>query len=283
VLGASGAVGRDLVSHLGELGFETVGVSSRQIDLTAPASVDLLQSTVRDGDAVVVAATITPDRGKDIRAMMRNLAMGEHLACFLERTRCAHVIYLSSDSVYENAENPVRESSLSGPESYYSLMHLARERMLAAATQKAGSSYLILRPTLLYGPTDTHNSYGVNRFLRSARAEGRIALFGHGEEKRDHVFIKDLNRLIGLCLLRRSEGLLNVATGHSHSFLEVARMVAALFPGGTRIEYAPRGSAITHRHFDVTATIKGFPSFLYTPLAAGISATFRAGAGLAAA
>ena len=133
---------------------------------------------------------------------------------------------------------------------------------------------LILRPSLLYGAGDTHNSYGPNRFLRTATSEGKITLFGNGEEKRDHVYIKDLSRLIGLSLTRRSKGVLNVATGNSTSFFDVAQAIVELCGDQMEIKCLPRQVAITHRRFDIAATLKAFPSFQYTSLREGISEAF---------
>jgi nucleoside-diphosphate-sugar epimerase len=149
-------------------------------------------------------------------------------------------------------------------------MHLAREQVLGAATAAAKVPYCILRPCAVYGPGDTHNGYGPNRFARSARAEGKIKLFGAGEETRDHVCIDDLTAVIGLALRHRSTGTLNVVSGRSASFGEVAAMVAGLCPRPVVIETLPRGGPVTHRHFDATALLRAFPAHRPTPLAAGL-------------
>lgn len=274
VLGGSGFVGKDLVDHLHKNGLPGHGVSSREIDLTKPESVGSLCQTIKGDDSLVITSALTPDRGRDVATLMRNLKMGEHLAAFLERTPIAHVVYISSDAVYpDDMQQPVREDSPCSPGGFHGVMHLAREKMLLHAAQKAKTPCLILRPSLLYGPGDTHNGYGPNRFLRSAGKERKITLFGNGEEKRDHVYIKDVSRLIELCLLHRSEGVLNVATGQAASFMEAAELVARLF-GQTKIECLPRTNPILHRHFDLTATLKAFPSFRYTTLAEGLGETF---------
>src|SRR3546814_996991 len=87
----------------------------------------------------------------------------------------------------------------------------------------------LLRPTLIYGAEDTHNSYGPNRLRRMARKDARITLFGAGEETRDHISVDDVYRLILLTLRHRSEGVVNLATGHSISYMELARKIAYLF------------------------------------------------------
>jgi nucleoside-diphosphate-sugar epimerase len=275
-VGGSGFVGRSLVEHLRGLKIETIALSSGDLDLSRPEAVETLRGILRENDSVVIVSAITPDKGKDIRTLMRNLEMGEHLCAVLENSGCAHVVYISSDAVYHDNANPVRENSSRSPGSFHGLMHAVREQMLGHALRRLSTPILILRPSLLYGAGDTHNGYGPNRFLRTALAEHKITLFGSGEEKRDHVYIKDVNRLIGLCLYHRTVGALNVATGTSTSFFEVAKTIARLFPRDEiTIECQPRAAPVTHRHFDVTAMLKAFPSFHCTPLLDGLLESFQ--------
>lgn len=273
VLGASGFVGSALVSHLKELRVETVPLSSSDIDLCRSESVDLLKNRLRKDDALVFISALTPDRGKDIRTLMKNLAMGERVCEALSASPCSHVVYVSSDAVYADDINPVRETSCCSPASFHGLMHLTREQMLSFTLAKSGTPLLILRPSLLYGARDTHNGYGPNRFLRQARDGQPIKLFGEGEEKRDHVYIEDVSRLIGLGLMHKSKGVLNVTTGRSVSFVDVARTVVEKLGVGVNVEYLPRSQPATHRHFDVALVHRAYPSFVYTRLIDGLEKT----------
>ena len=271
VLGASGFVGCDLLQHLRELSLEVVGLSSCDLDLSRSDAAERLAGMLEPRDAVVVTAALTPDRGRDARTLIHNLTMAEQIAAGVALRPCAHLAYVSSDAVYADGINPVRESSWRAPGSLHGIMHLAREHVLTDAARAAKVPLLILRPSLLYGARDTHNGYGPNRFVRTAMTDRVIKLFGRGEEKRDHVSVRDLSRVIGLSLLHASVGALNVATGRSRSFFEVAHLVARLAGDGVTIECLPRASAVTHRHFDTSATLKAFPTFRYRPLDDGLS------------
>jgi UDP-glucose 4-epimerase len=271
VVGSSGFVGQDITRTLRESGTEVVALTSADVDLTKPESIDTLGRMIGEPDSLVIVSAITPDKGKDAATLMRNLAMGQHLSAFLEQAKRAHVVYISSDAVYADDANPVREDSCCDPSSFHGLMHLVRERMFAEAVRKTATPYLILRPCAVYGGGDTHNSYGPNRFLRTALNDHQISLFGQGEEKRDHIYIKDLSRLAALCLARSSEGVLNVATGQSVSFFEVAEKIAQLCGDGVEIKGSPRANPVTHRHFDVTNIHKAFPGFVLTSLDDGLA------------
>src|SRR4051812_29845870 len=104
VLGGSGFIGRRLLGHLQGLGVEALGLSSADIDLTAAGASEWLARLLRPDDAVVFASCLTPDKGKDIRTLMRNLAMGEQVCAALQAAGCAHAVYVSSDAVYADAE-----------------------------------------------------------------------------------------------------------------------------------------------------------------------------------
>ena len=274
ILGGSGFVGRWLLESLRPLQIETVPLSSTQLDLRAPEAVAFLHRQLGSGDALVFCSALTPDKGRDSAALMNNLRMGYHVAAALEKSACRHVVYISSDAVYEDSPNPVREDTPPAPSSLYALMHLTREKMLAAAVSKANSPLLILRPCAIYGPGDTHNSYGPNRFLRSARREGRIVLFGQGEEKRHHLFIRDFVAVIVECLSRGSHGIGTIAGAEAVTFADLAGTICRLVQPVPRVESLPRqGGSITHRHFDLTAYLKAFPHLPLTPLEQGLRRT----------
>src|SRR5262249_49808644 len=110
---------------------------------------------------------------------------------------------------------------------------------------------------------------------RLAEKGEAITLFGEGEEKRDHIHIDDVGRLTALVLSHRSAGALNVATGISTSFREVAERVAALYPTKVAVKGTLRQNPITHRHFDIAACFKAFPQFRFTLLAEGISQVLK--------
>jgi len=152
-------------------------------------------------------------------------------------------------------------------------MHLARELMVK---QIAGLPVAVLRPTLIYGAADTHNSYGPNRFRRMARKDKTIAMFGEGEETRDYICVDDAAAIIELALRHGSTGTLNLASGRSISFADLARKVAEPFETPIQVASRPRsGGTITHRAFDVSAIYRSFPTFQFTPLERGLLAAHQ--------
>jgi nucleoside-diphosphate-sugar epimerase len=153
----------------------------------------------------------------------------------------------------------------------------------------------ILRLTALYGPGDTHNAYGPNRFVRTAINDGRILIYGKGEELRSFVFIDDVIKIISLVLFSRSTCTFNVAINPAISFQKIALKISNLIDKPIIFDYLPRTipiihrpykstqvfrflynfgrpiSQVVHRTFVNTSLIKAFPSFTFTPMEAGLS------------
>jgi len=272
LLGARGFIGAAIRRQLDVQSVPVLALTSADLNLTETSAAEKLSAVLKTTDAVVMLAALTPDKGRDIVTLMKNLAMMQSTCAAIGKSGCAHLVYFSSDAVYDGAVSRVSEDTPASPQDLYGAMHYTREVM---ARSLAKVPLLVLRPTLVYGLDDTHNSYGPNRFRRTAQKDGKITLFGGGEEARDHIHVEDLAALTLRCLLRRSTGILNAATGASHSFYEVAEVVARQFRNAVEIVKTPRANPVTHRHYDTTLTIKAFPDIRFIKLEEGIARVHR--------
>lgn len=268
LIGARGFIGATVQRKLESESIPTLGLGSADVDLLHASASERLAEIIRPDDSVVMLAALTPDKGRDIGTLMKNLQMMQTVCAAIEKTGCAHLIYFSSDAVYDSGVSRVTEETPASPPDLYGTMHYTREIM---ARSLANVPSLVVRPTVVYGLNDTHNSYGPNRFRRAAINDGKITLFGGGEETRDHIQVNDIAALTVRCLLNKSTGLLNAATGSSTSFYHVAEMVAEQFGEGVEVITTPRANPITHRHYDITNLIKAFPDFQFMNLADGIA------------
>jgi UDP-glucose 4-epimerase len=270
VLGAGGFLGTRLLKACAAAGIETLGLGSRDVDLADVSAGARLAERLRPRDVLVFLSALTPDKGRDTATLMRNLAMGRAVCEATRSVEAAQLIYASSDAVYSFANASISEDTPAIPLDLYGAMHRTRELMLAA---EAKAPLAILRLTAIYGAGDTHNSYGPNRFLRQALADGRIALFGGGEETRDHLHVDAAVDLILAVVSQGSTGLINLATGKSESFYAVAQMIAARAGRPVEIAPSPRQNPATHRQFDTTNLLRAFPDARFKPLAEGLAAT----------
>ena len=186
----------------------------------------------------------------------------------------AHLLYISSDAIYADDANPVTEHSALAPSTMHGMMHAARE--LIFRTEYRGA-FAALRPTLIFGARDPHSGYGPNRFRRQAASGEPIAIFGEGEEKRDHVAVEDVARLAVRILRHGSTGALNAVTGVSTSFHDIARIVADQFAPRAEVKSVPRPGPrahLLHRFFDIADCYKSFPDFHFEPLTCAQACAF---------
>ena len=273
VIGAGGFIGSAICTRLAADKLPVLALTRKELDLLKPEAAATLQRLLRADDSVVFVSALAPTRNNAM--LIDNLRMAEAVCAALAAQPVGHLVYVSSDAVYSDDANPVTERSCQQPSSLHGVMHLAREIMLRAALKLP---LAILRPTLIYGAKDPHNGYGPNRFRRLAAKGEAITLFGEGEEKRDHVHVDDVAALTSAVLQHRSTGTLNIATGRSASFREVAEMVVGLSPRPVEIRGTPRQNPITHRHFDITDCLKAFPEFHYVSLRDGLARVAKEGA-----
>lgn len=269
VVGAGGFVGKAVMSRLQTKGIPVAGVARQDLDLLSGNAAEKLALILRRNDTLVMIAAQAPVKNNTM--LIDNLRMMASVCDALGTVSVAHVIYISSDAVYADAEVPLNESSCAQPTSLHGIMHLARETMLANAYS---GPLCVLRPTLIYGAADPHNGYGPNRFRRLAQCGEEIVLFGEGEERRDHVYIDDVAEIAVRCIAHKSSGTLNVATGSVASFREIAERIVAMAPKPVAVRGTPRTGPMPHqgyRAFDPSATARAFPGFSYTPLEMGLT------------
>jgi UDP-glucose 4-epimerase len=266
-LGARGFVARHLQEWCVRRPVSFIAVGSDTIDLSVDGNAAKLAALLQPGDAVVMTSGIN---GKDEFSRMSNLRMAETVCLALKQTRCAHFVYLSSDAVYDARKLPINEDSSREADDFYARAHAERETMLDSALQALKIPLCILRLTAIYGPGFTKDTYGPNRFVRSALMQKCIELKGRGEELRSHLFIADAVALIGRVLEHASTGTLNVATAAAVSFSDVAGVVARLAGVPVTIKYGPRSVPFMHRTFDNAAVWAAFPDFRFISLEEGL-------------
>ncbi len=273
VIGAGGFVGGAILKEIQKANIPALGITRKDADLLSAGSGEALAALLKPDDAVVFVSAIAP--AKNAAQVMTNLRMGEAAIAAFAAVPPAHLIYISSDAVYADDATPVTERSPVAPSTTHGLMHVARELMFRSEYK---GPFAILRPTLIYGAGDPHSGYGPNRFRKLAAKGEPIGLFGEGEEKRDHVAVEDVARLVVRILLHGSSGVLNAVTGVATSFHDIARIVAGEFGPPARIELVPRPGPrphLLHRFFDITDAYKSFPDFKYEALATGLKRVHR--------
>jgi UDP-glucose 4-epimerase len=261
VLGAGGFIGKEIVRQLVLKKVPTISLGRKNVNLLSKASTNKLVGLLKPNDTVIFVSALAPC--KDLIMLQDNLRMIDAFCKALQKVSVAHIIYISSDAVYKDSLELILENSCAEPSSLHGVMHLTREIILK---KSYAGPLAIVRPTLIYGFDDPHNSYGPNRFRRLASNGEDIALFGEGEERRDHVDVEDVAELIYRIAVFRSSGIANAVSGEVVSFRELAEFVASEFmpkvfvSGSIRIGKLPHGG---YRAFDNSAVLKAFPGLRF--------------------
>ena len=274
VMGSAGFVGSAIVARLVRDDVPVLALGRGDIDLLAPDAAAHLASLLHPQDVFVAVSARAPVKNPDM--LVENMVMARAMVQALADTPVAHVVNVSSDAIYGDSPDPITEDFNAAPGSLHGVMHLARELMFRAMVT---TRLAIVRPTLIYGPSDPHNGYGPNRFRRLAAKGESIVLFGEGEERRDHVYINDVADIISRVIYYGSIGNLNIATGEVHSFRDIAEKVVQLSGRSVVIQGNQRIAAMPHngyRPFDISACSTAFPHFTYTPLMRGLELAQKA-------
>ncbi len=281
VLGASGFLGKAISTQLVSNGADVHGFSSKTLNLTDRAAFGALDALAGSETTLIFASAVTPDKGRTVDALDANLQMAMNVGRYLEGHPFGKVVYVSSDAVYPMSDDVVTEASAVEPADFYALAKYAGERVLANVCGAAKIPLVIVRPTGVYGPGDTHNSYGPNRFISQIENDGKLTMFGEGDDIRDHVYLDDAAAAVVGLTAGDATGVFNVASGESRTFGSVAEQLQALSPVPFELVKLPKSGGTSRRDFDIGRLRAALPGLTLTPFADGLRQTVAARLGSA--
>lgn len=234
ITGGSGLLGSNLALEGAKNGLEVTavhnrhssppGIVSHRLDLTKANHVSDFIQHLKPNCIVHCAAQTNvdwcekhPKKSFDINAMATR-----HLACFAQRVG-AHLIYISTDAVYDGLTGNYTEESPPAPINVYAASKLAGEE---AIREILGDSALVLRT----------NIYGWNRQAKTSLAEwvletlsARQKLQGFSDVVSSPLLVNDLASVIFALIRSESCGCLNAGSIDSCSKYDFARHLASVF------------------------------------------------------
>ena len=271
VLG-TGFIGAAIAEHLVTDSIEVLTLKSSSLNLLDDNAGKNLALKLRAEDVLIFISAKAPC--KDVEMLQKNIQMAKAVGQALSLQSVAHLIYISSDAVYKDSKTPISEESCAEPQSLHGLMHLAREIILR---QQYQGPFTIVRPTLVYGINDPHNGYGPNRFGRLAKEGGDIVLFGKGEERRDHVYVEDIAKLVHLLILYRAVGVVNAVSNQTVSFNELSQFATTFFRSTGAVIETQRVGIMPHdgyRPFEPSIASIVFPGFQFRDWRTGLAEVY---------
>ena len=262
VFGKSGFIASCLREQLNLNNLKLKFISSKDIDLSKSSSKIKLNNLFKKYKQINILflSALTPDKGKGLDTFELNLNMIINLCQSIPSEKLNHFIYFSSDAVFSLGNKLITDKSIPLPEDLYGLMHFTREKICLNTIDP--KKLLILRPTIIYGYGDTHNSYGPNRFIKSAFENKEIKIFNNGKDIRNHLYINDLISYIRLAMLKKIIGAFNLASSFSVSFNDIAKIIQKEFMKTNikiKITNIKTGSRKTERYFSNLTLAKKLP------------------------
>lgn len=270
IFGATGFVGKAIHAKLLGSSKEIIKIDRNKFFelTTSPLK---FRNIIGESDIIVFAAAKAPS--KTNVDFLENMFLVQEFVNLVNGTPFSYLLNISSDAVYGDYLRPILENDFPQPGSLHGIMHYSRELLL---NYYFGDRMGNLRPTLIYGPEDTHSGYGPNRFIKQALMNKPIEIFGNGEEQRDHIFIDDLAVIAEQMINLSYRGNLNAATGQTIDFKSIAIYVQEIIPM-SKIIYKDRDQKnLPHngyRAFDISNLTKIVPNIKFHNMKDGIKNT----------
>jgi UDP-glucose 4-epimerase len=165
-------------------------------------------------------------------AISVNVAGTANVLELARKNNVRRVIFASTSAIYENNDNfPTREDDVVSPYLVYSISKLQAEHLCKGYYKTYGLETVMIRFYNVYGPhqdfkrtSPPFTSY-VIRELLNKRAP---VLHSSGDQKRDYVYVDDLNRLNRLCMDHPAAPgqIFNAASGVNYSVKEIYKILA---------------------------------------------------------
>ncbi len=245
VIGSSGIISKNICNKLSELSINYKVIGRKQINLkTDSKAAAKISKTLKKGDTILLLAAEAPV--KNIETLINNIQILNSVIEGIEVNKVSNIIYVSSDAVYSDSSQKIKENSKTVPSNFHGMMHVIREKILLNKYKK---KLAIVRPTMIYGKYDNHDGYGPNKFFRLALNGSKILLFGRGEERRDHVYIDFVINALIKCITKKAVGTVNLVSGEVKSFKKIALEVIKTTNSSSKIGYIKRIGAMPHNGY----------------------------------
>jgi UDP-glucose 4-epimerase len=145
-----------------------------------------------------------------------------------KKSRC-RVVYASTSSLYSGQKPPHREDMEVSVTDYYTEARFSMERIAELYKRLFGVEAVGMRFFSVYGPHEAAKKEYANivtQFLWEMMARRTPMIYGDGSQTRDFVYVKDVARALRLAMNSDFTGAVNVGTGRSYSFNEIAEILA---------------------------------------------------------
>jgi len=204
------------------------------IDISDRDGIDWLMRTYRP-DTVLHLASFPRQKVVNVDPQRGSQTMSEGLLNLLEAAKNNQVcrfVYISSSMVYGDFDNDVTEDVACYPQGQYGIMKLAGEWLVKDYARRTGISYMIVRPSAVYGPLDVEDRV-ISKFFLTAMRGGVIKVNG-ATETLDFTYVDDAaDGIVAATVSTHINKTYNITKSHSKTLLEAAKLAVAIVGRGT--------------------------------------------------
>ena len=252
VLGATGFIGRNTAEYFADQSdFEVYGtylnsnpldhpeIRMSRADLTNQHEVD---SVVKGMDVIIQAAAITSGI-KDVsenphKIIADNAVMNSLIFRSAFDHAVSHVVFLSCTVMYHSSDVPLKEIDFDANREIYPNYFGAAwnkvylEKMCEFYSRLGRNKYTAIRHSNIYGPYDKYDlekSHVLGATITKVMTakDGKIIVWGTGEEERDLLYVSDLVKFVELAIAKQKNPfeLYNVGYGSSISIKDLVNKI----------------------------------------------------------
>jgi UDP-glucose 4-epimerase len=204
------------------------------IDIADQDGIDWLMRT-HQPDAVIHLASFPRQKVVNVNPQLGSKTMSEGLLNLLEVAKNNQVdkfVYISSSMVYGDFDDDVSEDAECRPQGQYGIMKLAGEWLVKDYARRTGISYIIIRPSAVYGPLDVEDRV-ISKFILTAMRGGVIKVNG-ANETLDFTYVDDAaDGIVAATLSEHQNKTYNITKSHSKTLLEAAKLAVQIVGQGT--------------------------------------------------
>jgi len=247
VTGAAGFIGSNIALELEKQGHEVTAIDNLMTGSTWDNLVGFKGKKIEENlttwkteekfDAIFHEAAITDPRyADDYETMYNNLLGFENILNLAKRCK-ASLIYASTAALYGNGPTPMQEDQPKDLQTAY-----ARSKMLIDDKVKTlfDKMHVVgLRYFNVFGPNEAHKGRPASMIYHLTKqmlAGQKPKLFKMGEQKRDHIYVKDIVKA-NILALKSPSGIYNVGTGRGTTFNEIVLYINKALGTNLDIEY----------------------------------------------
>ena len=197
------------------------------------ATRDLFTECGGEYDVIIHLAAITsiPDcESNPLETLRINVSGTANVLEFARKFDVPHVVFASTSAIYENNDADVFTEDLEvNPRLYYSLSKKMSEDLIQSYRENYGMTVTILRFFNVFGPDGDQtrpNPPLLNLVWRELSSDRAPMISGDGEQVRDFIWVRDVVRMLELCMQKQPNDVFNVCSGVTVSVNQISRWVA---------------------------------------------------------